>query len=600
MRRSSVLIFCLSAVCAAALGAAGASSVPDAGVPVMPASEVKKGMQGYGLTVFEGSAIERFSAEIIGVLYNTGAKSDLILARLSGGPLAETGVISGMSGSPVYIDGKLIGAVAYAWGMTKSAIAGITPIQEMLNTFSFEGRLAPRPFKMEKATNSEINGLLYSQQQPTALRTVATPLVISGIHPEVYPQLAKAMESEGFLPVPGGEAGSGILTEQAKLKLAPGSAVGVQLVGGDISMTGIGTVTWVGSGKDANAVLAFGHPMMMRGDSSFPMTTAWIHTVMPSYNVSFKIGSSLAEVGTIQQDRAAAIGGRVGVPADTIPVKLAFQTGERNRAYKLTFIRDPQLFAKLFSSTMQSIILENSAQYGLITLGIEYAFTLRDIKTGRRETIRLKDGFASLMSSAAWQAGLQAIIQPIMEAIFSERVDAAIDDIAVTITALPEIAAVEISGLSADRKKVRPGDTVTLTVELTPWHDKPFTEKVRIKVPEDTANAKIFFIASSTAAERYWDRYFGAGKYDHYSFDSLVRALSISHDPSELAIWSELTQLGIVVGDEQLPNLPDSRFLMLARSSTPRMSFLNGRLRALNPTSHFLYGMQYVVLDMAE
>jgi len=597
MRRFSVLIFCVCAVCAVVLGAAGASAVPDAGVPVMPASEVKKGMQGYGLTVFEGSTIERFNAEIVGVLYNTGAKSDLILARLTGGPLAETGVISGMSGSPVYIEGKLIGAVAYAWGMTKSAIAGITPIREMLDTFSFEGRVPPRPFKMEKATNSEINGLRYAQQA-NALRAVATPLVISGIHPEAYPQLAKAMEGEGFLPIPGGEAGSGIAAEQANLKLAPGSAVGVQLVGGDISMTGIGTVTWVGAGKDANAVLAFGHPMMMRGDSSFPMTTAWIHTVMPSINVSFKIGSALAEVGAIQQDRAAAIGGRVGVPADTIPVKLAFQAGGRDREYKLTFIRDPQLFAKLFSSTMQSVILENSAQYGLITLGIEYAFTLRDTTSGRRETIRLKDGFASLMSSAAWQAGLQAIIQPLMEAIFSERVDAAIDDVAVTITALPEIAAVEISGLSADRKKVRAGDTVTLTVELTPWHGKPFTEKVQIKVPEDTANAKIFFIASSTAAERYWDRYFGAGKYSHYSFDSLVRALSISHDPSELAIWSELSQLGIVVGDEQLPNLPDSRFLMLARSGTPRMTFLNGRLRSLNPTSHFLYGMQYIVLDM--
>ncbi|MDR2734237.1 MAG: hypothetical protein LBC99_06255 [Spirochaetota bacterium] len=597
MRLLPVLIFCFCAVCAILLGAAGASPIPDAGVPIMPASEVKKGMQGYGLTVFEGSAIERFNAEIVGVLYNTGARSDLILARLSGGPLAETGVISGMSGSPVYIEGKLIGAVAYAWGMTKSAIAGITPIQEMLDTFSFEGRPAPRPFKMEKATNTEINGLSYPQQ---GLNKVATPLVIAGIHPEVYPQLAKAMESEGFLPIPGGEAGSGVTAEQANLRLAPGSAVGVQLVGGDISMTGIGTVTWVGSGKDANAVLAFGHPMMMRGDSSFPMTTAWIHTVMPSYNVSFKIGSSLASVGAIQQDRAAAIGGRVGVPADTIPVKLAFQIGDRNRGYTLSFIRDPQLFARLFSSTVQSIILENSAQYGLITLGIEYAFTLRETKSGRRETIRIKDGFASLMSSAAWQASLQALVQPIMEAIFSERVDAAIDDIAITITALPEIAAVEISGIAADRKKVRPGDLVTLTVELTPWHEKPFYEKVQIKVPEDTANAKIFFIASSTAAERYWDRYFGEGKYDHYSFDSLVRALSINHDPTELAIWTELSQLGIVAGDEHLPNLPDSRFLMLARSNTPRMRFLNGRLRSLNPTSHFLYGMQYVVLDMTE
>jgi hypothetical protein len=450
---------------------------------------------------------------------------------------------------------------------------------------------------MEKSTNTEINGLNYPQQANT-LSKVTTPLVISGVHPEVYPQLAKAMESEGFLPIPGGEAGSGITAEQANLKLEPGAAIGVQLVSGDISMTAIGTVTWIGSGKDANAVLAFGHPMMMRGDSSFPMTTAWIHTVMPSYNVSFKVGSALAEVGVIQQDRTAAIGGRVGVKPDTIPIQLSITTGARERGYTFNIIRDPLLFSRLFAATVQSIVLENSAQHGQITLGLEYAFTLRDTKSGRRETIRLKDGFASVMSSEAWQASLQAMVKPIVEAVLSERVDATIDDIAITLTAMPGITAVEISGITADRKKARPGDTVTLTVELTPWHGKPLYEKVQIKVPEDTMNATIFFIASSTAAERYWDRYFGEGKYEHYSFDSLVRALSISHDPTELAIWSELAQLGITIGDENLPNLPDSRFLMLARSSTPRMSFLNARLRSLNPTSHFLYGLQGVTLDM--
>jgi len=594
MRLTPVLCVCLAF---AVLGA-GAPPVPEAGVPIMLASEVKKGMRGYGLTVFEGAAIERFDAEILGVLFNTGAKTDLILARLSGGPLAETGVVSGMSGSPVYIDGKLIGAVAYAWGFAKPPIAGITPIAEMLDTFSFEGRREAPPFKMEKATNTEINGLLYSSGQANAMRQVATPLVVSGVHPKVFPELSATLEQNGFLPVQGGEAGADIEAAQANLRLEPGSAVGVQLVGGDISMTGVGTVTWIGKGRDADAVLAFGHPMMMRGDSSFPMTTAWIHAIMPSYNVSFKLGSALAPVGAIQQDRAAAIGGRIGLKADMIPVTLSFSMGAREREYRFSIIRDLALFPRLFASTVQSVILDNSAQYGMVSGSLEYAFTLRDTKSGRRETIRLKDGYASFMTSSAWQASLEAVVSPIMEAVYSDRVDASIEGIDISLCALPEIAAVEITGISADRKSVRPGDVVNLTVELTPWRGQPFTEQVRLKVPENTVNARIFFIASSTADERYWDRYFGEAKYEHNSFDSLVRALSISHDPSELAIWSELYQGGITMGDENLPNLPESRFAMLARSSAPRMGFLNGRLRSLYPTTHLLYGMQYIILDM--
>lgn len=603
MRLFSVILFCL-----ALLGVLGASAlpstVPDAGVPTMPASEVKRGMRGYGLTVFEGTKIERFEVEILGVLYNFGARTDRILARLSGGPLEETGPIGGMSGSPVYIDGKLIGAVSSTFGFVKSPTVFITPIAEMLDVFSFEGRAADRPFRMEKATNSEMHGRFFAsgphgqEGRAHTMHPIASPLIISGIHPEVFPMLAQTFEKSGFIPIQGGGAGTHIEAAQSNLKLEPGSAVGVQLVGGDINMTSIGTVTWVGKGKDANAVLAFGHPVTMRGGASFPMTTAWIHSVISSYQLSVKLGSALTAVGVIQQDRSAALGGRVGIEANTIPVSLSFTMGERKRDYRLTIIRDHSLFANLFVSTVQSVLLENSAPHGAVTCVLEYAFTLRDVQSGRRETIRFKNGYAGFMSSAAWQASALAVIASINEAVFSGRVDVAIDDVSVTITARPEINAVEITGLSADRKTVRPGDTVNLTVELTPWRGQPFTERVSIKVPENTLNARIIFVASNTANERYFDRSFGEAKYEHHSFDSLVRSLSISHDPSELAIWTELAQRGIVIGDEHLPNLPDSRFAMLARSGTPRMGVFNSRLRSLNPTTHLLYGLQYVILDM--
>lgn len=593
MRSTVLLVLCL-------LGTATILSAADpisADIPILAAKDVKKGMKGYGLTVFEGTKIERFEAEIIGVLYNSGAKSDLILARLAGGPLAETGVIAGMSGSPVYIDGKLIGAVAYAWGFSKSTIAGITPISEMLDVFSYDGRGKRQPFKIEPSTNTFLHGQnVASAKNSASLRRVVTPLVVSGVRSEVFPRLSKSLEKHGFLPVLGGSAGAGIETASSNLALEPGSAIGVQLVSGDISMTGIGTVTWVG--KDGKAVLGFGHPMMLRGDASFPMTTAWIHTVMPSLSVSFKLGSALRTVGSIHQDRAPAIGGKNGVPADTVPIKLAFTMGERKRDYNFSIIRDQLLFPELFASTLQSVLLDNSAKEGMVTYGLEYGFTIRDLKSGRRETIRLKDAYASFQNADAWYNSLYTMVVPVIRALFSHYAEVVLESITIGMQARPEIAAVEISGLSVDRKKVRPGDTVTLTVELTPWRGVPFSERLQIKVPENTVNGRIFFVVSSTADERYWDRFFGPAKYQHYSFDGLVESLRVGHDPSELAVWSELYQMGLVIGDERLPNLPESHFSLLANANIPRTGFLNARLRSLHPTTHFLYGMQFVILEM--
>ncbi|HPH01750.1 MAG TPA: SpoIVB peptidase S55 domain-containing protein [Spirochaetota bacterium] len=585
----------LSLVCLLMAQTIASAAPPEPGVPVLAAADVKKGMKGYGLTVFEGTTITRFDVEIIGVLYNTGAKSDLILARLSGGPLAETGVIAGMSGSPVYIDGKLIGAVAYAWGFSKSTIAGITPIGEMLDVFTYDGRGKTPPFRIQPSTNTTINGQTVASTS-ASLRRVVTPLVVSGVRSDLFPRLSKSLEKHGFLPVLGGSAGTGIESVSSNLALAPGSAIGVQLVSGDISMTGIGTVTWVS--KDQTAVLAFGHPMMLRGDASFPMTTAWIHTVMPSLSVSFKLGSALRTVGSIHQDRAPAIGGKNGVVADTVPVSLSFTMGERSRDYRFSIIRDQLLFPELFASTIQSVLLDNSAKDGMVTYGLEYGFVLRDVKTGRRETIQLKDAYASFQNADAWYNSLYTMIVPVINALFSHSTEVVLESITIGMRATPGIAAVQISGLSVDRKKVRPGDTVTLTVELTPWRGTPFTERLQIKVPENTVNGRIFFVVSSTAEERYWDRFFGSAKYDHYSFDGLIRSLRVGHDPSELAVWSELYQTGLVIGDEKLPNLPDSQFMMLANANIPRSGFMNGRLRSIHPTTHFLYGIQLVMLDM--
>src|SRR5438105_10187850 len=259
-----------------------------AGAATMSVGDVRPGMTGIGRTVFDGTHVEEFKVNIIGVLENViGTHRNLILAKLEGGPLANTGVIAGMSGSPVYIDGRLVGAVSYALGaFSKEPIAGITPIAEMTDSTTFSDVRAPgakvkveypltrdgltaafrkalnwnRPFA-DRPGDAQLTGVsaiagLAGEQVGTLLRPIATPLVMSGFEPDVADVFTGALREQGFIPTGGSAAGfkNGEAPFEGPLK--PGDAIGVMLVGGDLQLGGTGTVTHI----DGDRAYPFGHP----------------------------------------------------------------------------------------------------------------------------------------------------------------------------------------------------------------------------------------------------------------------------------------------------------------------------------------------------
>src|SRR4029077_9069332 len=284
-------------------------SILRADTPQMNVTDIRPGMVGIGRTVFDGTQVEEFQAHILGVIENViGTQRNLILARLGGGPLAQTGVIAGMSGSPVYIDGKLIGAVSYALGsFPKEPIAGITPIAEMTDATSAISTRAPgtrvkvefplsrdgllqafrkaltwnRPFadRPDDAQFIGTTGLtgVGGREIATMLRPIATPLVMSGFEPDVAATLGAPCQDQGFVPM-AGAAGThpGEMPFDGPLK--PGDAIGVTFVNGDLEMGATGTVTHI----DGDRVYAFGHPMYNLGPTEFPMTRAYVYTVLPS------------------------------------------------------------------------------------------------------------------------------------------------------------------------------------------------------------------------------------------------------------------------------------------------------------------------------
>src|SRR4051812_6885204 len=344
---------------AAAIALAVSFLVPlPAASTLMPVSEIKAGMIGVGRTVFEGSDLQEFKAHILGVLHNVqGPHRDLILARLEGGPLAKTGVAAGMSGSPVFIDGRLIGAVSYSVGaFATEAIAGITPIEEMKDATEMIRRIPTQQARIElPITGERLAAALsatYARIAPFAnrpadvqvfgmsqaagtqlvamLRPISTPLVMNGFEPESAAILAGAFEAAGFTPVVGGAIGGQGGTDVKAMTgpLREGDAVGVSLVGGDLEMGATGTITHI----DGNRVYAFGHPFFNVGPSQFPLTRAYVHAMLPSLMSSFKISAMGEVIGTMEQDRATAIAGTLGKGPVVIPMTVAPQSPREDGA----------------------------------------------------------------------------------------------------------------------------------------------------------------------------------------------------------------------------------------------------------------------------
>src|SRR5215471_17418391 len=475
MMRRAVLALIL-----AALGLAGAV----AATPQMGVEEIRPGMIGVGRTVFEGTRVEEFKVNILGVLENViGTHRNLILAKLEGGPLANTGVIAGMSGSPVYVDGKLIGAVSYALGQfSKEPIAGITPIAEMTDATAFGGvrpnaakvhidfpltrenldtafrralnwnrPFADRPGDAMLAGASAINGVS-GAEIGTLLRPIATPLMMSGFEPAISDLLSGAFGAQGFVPTGRGTMGrAGEKPYEGPLK--PGDAIGVMLVSGDLELGATGTVTHV----DNDKVYAFGHPLYNLGPTAFPMTRAYVYTVLPSLASSMKLATTGEVIGSFLQDRAVAIAGRLGPGPKMIPVTMTLESA---RAAKRTFhfeLSNDQMFTPLMAAAaMTNTLASYERQYGTATFYLRGTATLN-----KHETVTFDNVFAGDQPSINAATYIAAPIAALLGNDF-EKVD--IDSIDLTISSSEEARTATVERVWVDDPRPRAGRTVPLKI----------------------------------------------------------------------------------------------------------------------------------------
>src|SRR5262249_24407893 len=330
--------------------------------------DVRTGMKGVGRTVMKGTKVENFDAEVLGVLKNVSPGRDLVLCRLSGLNLDHTGVIAGMSGSPVYINGKLLGAVAYAWAFGKEPIAGVTPFCQMHGFVeAYERRDLvedTKPTRLGLRAPLTIDGSQYDavtvspdSNAPGATAAdglwmvpLRTPIATTGFTAHSLALLREKFQASGLVPMQGGGATAKVAQEAKNVELEAGGPLVVAMVTGDFDMSGVGAVTHV----EGNRVYGWGHHFMGLGTCEFPLMTGYIHAISPRQSISFKLGSPLRTVGVINADVSTGIAGWIGRKPEMLPVRTTVtrEPDSTSRTFNVEIARQRSMLGALTYSVL--------------------------------------------------------------------------------------------------------------------------------------------------------------------------------------------------------------------------------------------------------
>ncbi len=562
-------------IAAAAIILAALTRVPlPASTALMPIDEIRPGMTGIGRTVFQGAELQEFKVQILGVLRNIqGPKRDLILARLDGGPLADTGVAQGMSGSPVYIGGRLIGAVSYSIGnFSKEPIAGLTPIAEMMDATQSTRRPAAArarldlpitPDGLAAVLASAYGGLAAFAARPAdvqaiglpaaagaqlgaMLRPIATPLVMGGFAPETVDLLAAAFRGAGFTPVVAGGSHDPAIPEP-KGPLREGDAVGVSLIRGDLEMGATGTVTHV----DGDRVYAFGHPFYNLGPAEFPLTRAYVYAMLPSLMTSFKISSLGETIGTMQQDRATGIAGTLGRRPALVPMTVTLasdrSTAKRTLTYQLV---NDQLFTPLLAYVaMFNTLGSYERQFGAATFTVKSRARIKG-----HDDLVLEDVFTGeqpiLGASTAVAGPLTMLLANDIEPIGLEGLD-----VSISTTETPRSVTIERAWL--DEVRPRAGRTAALKVLTRTYRGEERISTVPIEIPANVSGELNILVTDGRQLNAIEQRDLKRSLLPQ-SVAQMLRVLNDTRRNNRIYIRLLSGRPGAVVNGEALTALPPS------------------------------------------
>jgi SpoIVB peptidase S55 len=592
MKRMATLIslIVLVAVSALAQSASQTGQGKQSKTEFFPIDQVKPGMRAVGYTVFSGEEPKKFDVEILGVLKGfPSPQQNAVLSRLLGDELNHTGVFQGMSGSPVYIDGKLLGAVAFGYQFAKDPIAGITPIQQMIEIFEQkQGGDGKGQRSGQSGQSGQVRQVSFSEisfnensrefaefvksvsgapshgaqavsgpSSGQVLTPIATPLAFTGVPPEVVARFAPIFQSWGFAPV----AGAGGAAEATELKkadsntLKPGSTVIVPLVRGDYSLAAAGTVTY----RDGNRIYAFGHPFLSLGVSEFPMHEGEVVTVMSSNATSFKLSVPTAMVGTLRGDRSTGIYGELGVAPRMIPVEVNLKTSRgEDRKYVFDVVADRFLTPLLMQMTMLTTIASTERTIGDSTLQIRGRIKIKGLPDVELEN-RLSSSFNVPLAAAF------ATSQPISAIFNSGFKDLQFEKLVYDITSRDARSTGQLDRLWVNDTDVRPGEKIEIQAFARTEGGGEYVERIPVEIPKDAPIGQLQIIVGDGGSIQALEPRSG---FTPKSLDQLVRELNKIRKSDRLYVRLARAESGAMVKNEEMPSLPPSVLATLGSDRT--------------------------------
>lgn len=577
--------------------------LPDNAMPdIFPADEVKTGMRGVGYTSFHGDELQEFGFEVLGALRSFHPQGRVFLVHLEHPLLEESGVIAGMSGSPLFIDGRLMGAVAYGFRNSIRPIAGVTPACEMLIPLEMEsaghvvgavsdaktlareyilqnaGRVSERHADGRQGAESLMFEMMelfisahwrpggdrfqfgdYGAQAPDAgaglpdspLQMLPVPLCFSGVDISGLSDLEPVMRSGGLLAVqaPPGEHTAPFDLESA---LKPGKPAGVVLMRGDIDIAGMGTLTFF----DGERVTAFGHPLTGAGKTDLPLAAGHVETVIPSRSMSFRLTSSRDIIGSVTQDRQSAIVGVIGRRAPMFPAVVEIR-GAHDATYRYELAGHWQFapLMSLYAAALSALRWEGMDE--MMTVEASARITLK----GRERPIVLENIYSGFNPV---RPAFELVMLPMQSLMLNRFEDVIIESLDVDFSVEKGLRSAAIEAVQLERNEIRAGDTLRLWVTLRPFHGPAQVKEITLDIPRDAKPGRVAAISVTNAAEIMalsFDK--DPGLLRPVSLEGLIEALEVMPRNTRLFVRGDFFRKGLRYDQEPLPSLPGSVMHML-------------------------------------
>jgi SpoIVB peptidase S55 len=560
--RSHLRSICLAILTVAWLIVAPGASRAQQSTEILPLSQVHPGMQGYAYTIFAGDQIEKFDLEVLGIMPNfLGPKQSIILVQLKGPKVEHTGVVAGMSGSPVYLDGKLAGALSLKLGaFTKEPIAGVTPIADVLHPPTQNSSQpaqsshnAQQFFPLSSASNeisaNSPNNFFAPQitlPSGSALEPIETPLVFSGFDASALRQFSSQLQSYGFVAAQGGTAAP----RPDDSQLQPGDMAGMVLVQGDASINSACTVTAV----QADRVFLCGHPFLSLGDVQLPMARSRVLTTLSSDLASTKIVNVGGSIGTITGDHITAVTGKLGAAPAMIPLDLTLAVAGSEKQLHFELVNHPRLTPILVALTTFSGLTQN-ALYGE---GTTLHFS-GEIQLKNHTPVKIENTFAPGDALSPDGLPIAVTMQSIFSRLFTNNFEAAgIERVSLRVESVPGRHSFTIESAWLEKGEAAPGETLRVRVLLRPYRGAARVEETTVRVPDQIARGTMLRVLVSDAdmLNRASRGFAAGGAGGSTGLDQLIALLNRERRNDRLYVGLFSPSPTMLWDDKELPNVP--------------------------------------------